>query len=165
MMQHVKSFSRLLVLLIFTSALVACGGGGGDSASSGNSGSGSGQTPAPTPQPTPDPDPAPQPTPDPDPDPAPNPQPATFSATLSWNIPSNRENGDSLELYEIGGYEIQYKLASDSQYTSVLVNDETRDNYEITGLSAGTYEFRIATFDIDNVYSQFSSPQSATIGS
>ena len=176
-MQTWNTFLKVLALVTLTATLTACGGGGASTGGGTNS-TGSGQTPTPPPtpeptptpepEPTPDPEPTPTPTPEPEPTPDPEPtppQPATFSATLNWNIPSSREDGTTLEMYEIGGYEIQYKLVSDSQYTSIVISDETRDRYEITGLNAGTYEFRIATFDIDNVYSQFSTPQSASIGS
>lgn len=74
--------------------------------------------------------------------------------TIEWFIPTERENGDYLELAEIGGYEIRYKLLSATQYTSVKVSDGGADQYDL-GYLAGDYEFEIATFDTNGLYSDF----------
>jgi hypothetical protein len=74
--------------------------------------------------------------------------------TIEWFIPTERENGDYLELAEIGGYEIRYKLLSATQYTSVTVSDGGVDQYDL-GYLAGDYEFEIATFDTNGLYSDF----------
>ena len=147
---------RLLALVIFAATLAACGGGGGDAPAPNNGGN----SQNPDPQPQPDPDPQPQP----DPDPQPDPEPATFSVSLNWNIPDSRENGDTLEVYEIGGYEIRYKLTSDDEYTSIVINDSSSSSYQITDLQAGTYEFTMASFDIENLYSEFTDPEVTAVG-
>lgn len=74
--------------------------------------------------------------------------------TLDWYIPTERENGDYLELDEIRGYEIKYKKAGDSKFTFVLVNDGNVDRYSFGNLS-GNYEFYIATIDTDGIYSDY----------
>ena len=151
-------------MTVLATTLTACGGGGGGGTSA-NSTGGSATTPAPQPEPTPEPTPEPQPEPAPEPQPEPEPAPAVHSVSLSWDIPDSRENGSSLEVYEIGGYEIQYKLTDDSSYTSIIINDAQTDSYEVANLAAGTYEFKVATFDTDNVYSNFTGPLSTSVGS
>ena len=74
--------------------------------------------------------------------------------TLDWYIPNERENGDYLELDEIGGYEIKYKKTGDSKFTVVQINDGSVDRYNLGNLS-GSYEFYIATFDADGIFSEF----------
>lgn len=76
------------------------------------------------------------------------------NVVIEWFIPSERENGEYLELDEIGGYEIRYKLKSASSYQSVVVKDGGIDRYSLGELS-GTYEFQIATFDVNGLYSEF----------
>jgi hypothetical protein len=52
------------------------------------------------------------------------------SVSLYWDVPNQRENGEYLDITEIGGYEVRYKLKGD-------------------------YEFQIATFDTNGLYSGF----------
>lgn len=131
----------LLILTILSITLSACGGGDEQSQ-----------------------DPAPDPAPNPAPDPNPEPDPVNYSANLSWDIPASRQNGDPLEVYEISGYHIHYRLTSDSEYTSILVNDPQTLSYSIENLSAGSYQFKVASFDIDDQISLFSTAVTATFG-
>lgn len=72
---------------------------------------------------------------------------------ITWGSPKQRENGQFLELEEIGGYEIRYRRPSDSQYTHITVkNNET---VEYTVDDAADVEFEIAVFDTSGIYSQF----------
>lgn len=80
--------------------------------------------------------------------------PVSGDVVIEWYIPTERENGDYLELYEIGGYEIRYKLTSTEDYQSVVIDDGTVDHYDLGELS-GDYEFQIATFDVNGLYSEF----------
>ena len=110
----------------------------------------------PTPD-TPTPD---TPTPDtPTPDtPAPTPGAEQTSANLSWSIPDQRENGDPLELSEIGGYEIMYRKTSDVVFETVVIDDQSVSDYVLENLDEGQYEFLIAVFDTAGLYSDFSDP-------
>ncbi len=74
--------------------------------------------------------------------------------TLEWASPQTRENGDYLELTEIGGYEIRYKHRADSQYQVLILEDATATEYSFGHLRGG-YEFKIAVYDINGLYSQF----------
>jgi hypothetical protein len=74
--------------------------------------------------------------------------------TLTWSNPTSRENGQYLELDEIGGYEIRYKKATDSVYTTVVINNNHTNNYSMSQTS-GSYVYEIATFDSTGLYSTF----------
>lgn len=71
-----------------------------------------------------------------------------------WTPPKQRENGDFLDITEIGGYELRYKSKSDDQYTSIIIKNSYIDTYSLENLQ-GEYEFEIAAFDILGLYSIF----------
>lgn len=73
---------------------------------------------------------------------------------IYWSVPVSRENGDYLDITEIGGYEVRYKLKSDTNYTSIVIKDAFIDAYYFDYLK-GDYEFEIATFDKTGLYSKF----------
>lgn len=73
---------------------------------------------------------------------------------ISWTAPNKRENGDYLDISDIGGYEIRYKKISDSTYTYIAINDAFEDRYSFSYL-VGNYVFQIAAFDKNGVYSSF----------
>src|SRR5690606_36645039 len=77
----------------------------------------------------------------------------TGNVTLRWSTPNARENGEYLELDEIGGFEIRYKMASDTAYTSKIINDNYTNS--VTLNVNGNYQFEIATFDSNGLYSVF----------
>ena len=85
------------------------------------------------------------------------------NASLSWDIPSLRENGDDLSLNEIAGYEIVYRLINEASYTVITVEDNNSSSHDIQNMSAGNYEFMIAVFDSDGLYSDYSDPVYATL--
>lgn len=87
-----------------------------------------------------------------------------LSATINWLIPTHRENGEQLLNGEIGGFEVAYRNTQSGTYTSLIVEDATQASLEITNLEAGEYEFIIAAFDSEGLYSDFSDPTIATIG-
>lgn len=71
-----------------------------------------------------------------------------------WSPPNQRENGDYLDITELGGYELRYKRTSDNRYTSIVIEDAYVDSYYFDNLQ-GEYEFQIAAFDANGVYSAF----------
>ncbi len=94
-----------------------------------------------------------------------NEDPTKYAATLSWATPDTRENGDTLANNEIGGFEIKYRSVDDASYMTITVQGADVHEYTLGNLNPGTYEFMIATFDADGVYSQFSEPLLYTLGS
>lgn len=81
--------------------------------------------------------------------------PAAKSMSLSWSMPDSRENGDTLYSYEIGGYEILYKKTVDTLYTSEIVADSEALAFGINNLVVGDYEVKIASFDTNNLMSDY----------
>lgn len=75
------------------------------------------------------------------------------SAKLTWTHPNQRENGQFLELHEIGGYEIRYRKTTDNRYTYIVINSNRTTEYTLA--NANDTEFEIAVFDINGVYSRF----------
>lgn len=73
---------------------------------------------------------------------------------LEWATPDQRENGDYLELDEIGGYEIRYQQVGDAQQEVLVLDDAYATAHEMN-LEAGVYEFSIAVFDVNGLYSEF----------
>lgn len=71
-----------------------------------------------------------------------------------WTPPKQRENGDYLDITELGGYVLRYKRKSEAQYTSIIIKDSYADAYYFDDLQ-GEYEFQIAAFDINGVHSPF----------
>ena len=85
------------------------------------------------------------------------------SAHVTWNSPEFRENGDQLSLSEIAGYEIIYRKTDESIFYSVIIDDDNTLEYTIENLSLGQYEFMIAVFDTDGLFSDYSEPALANL--
>jgi hypothetical protein len=75
-------------------------------------------------------------------------------AVIEWYRPNQRENGDYLELSELGGYEIRYKLITETNYRSALITDGLATRHSL-GVLSGSYQFEIAAYDSNGLYSQF----------
>jgi len=76
------------------------------------------------------------------------------SVQLYWTVPTQRENGDYLDITEIGGYELRYKQKSENTFKTIHIADAFTDAYYFDYLK-GDYEFQIATFDTEGRYSNF----------
>lgn len=85
---------------------------------------------------------------------APNAEHVAGPVGISWTAPDKRENGDYLDITDVGGYEIRYKKAVDTKYTYVTINDAFQNRYDFAYLD-GDYVFQIAAFDKNGVYSSF----------
>ena len=109
----------------------------------------------------------PEPTPEPEPDSSSSSSSASSTPTegddgtdisgavrLEWDVPDERENGEYLELYELGGYELRYRVAGSDDHQTVILEEGDAWFYEIDGLE-GSYEFTIAAFDSNGLYSEF----------
>lgn len=73
---------------------------------------------------------------------------------LLWTPPALRENGSTLDITELGGYEIRYKKENASTFTYVTINDPWTSQYNFSWLE-GNYVFQIAAFDKNGNYSSF----------
>ncbi|RYY73088.1 MAG: carbohydrate-binding protein [Gammaproteobacteria bacterium] len=73
---------------------------------------------------------------------------------MSWTAPTGRMDGTTLDISEIGGYEIRYKLVSDANFTYISINDAYTTQYNFAWLE-GNYVFQVAAFDKNGVYSNF----------
>jgi len=81
---------------------------------------------------------------------------AAQTATISWDHPSQRENGAFLQLEEIGGYEIRYRNPTDKNYTHITLKGNSATEYTFPDtLPVQGVEFEIAVFDTAGLYSQF----------
>ncbi len=87
--------------------------------------------------------------------PAQNPSTATGKILLQWQRPERRENGDYLEANEIGGYELRYKKRDSKEYSYLIVEDGWHESYEFQQQLVGAYQFQIAAFDTNGLYSEF----------
>ena len=73
---------------------------------------------------------------------------------LYWTAPTRRVNGNYLDINEVGGYELRYKLRDQSSFTYVKIPTGFTDSYYFDYLH-GDYEFQIAAFDVNGIYSSF----------
>ena len=73
---------------------------------------------------------------------------------ITWTPPTARENGTYLDISDLGGYEIRYKKATDTNFTYISINDAWTTSYQFNWLE-GDYVFQIAAFDKNGVYSPF----------
>jgi hypothetical protein len=82
------------------------------------------------------------------------PEVAAGDVTLYWAPPTQREDGTAITGAELGGFLIRYKLKTASDYTLIEINDNSAKSRIITNLT-GDYEFQIAAYDSNNLYSTF----------
>ncbi len=130
-------------------------------------------TPAPAPAPAPAPRqepqttvaaaPTPAPAPQQEPTPAPEPAPVTGSASLSWSIPTKRENGEALALNEIASYEIYVTAENAGTSRTIRVDNRNQTKYTLSPLESDTYFFSMVTIDSEGMYSELSQVVSKTI--
>lgn len=81
--------------------------------------------------------------------------------TLTWTAPTARNDKTALPASAIGGYEVRYKLKTDSTYKSVSTIKTT--SYTLPNLPSGTYEASVACYDTQGLYSTFASFDAFTI--
>lgn len=80
--------------------------------------------------------------------------PVSGPVYLTWKVPNQRENGDYLDITDVGGYELRYRRTTDADFTYVTINDPWTTRHNLT-LTEGIYEIQIAAFDKNGLYSQF----------
>ena len=88
---------------------------------------------------------------------------ATGIATLSWDIPVGRENGDLLTFSELAGYKVLVRDTANNTEFFIMIDDPNITEWTFEELTAGLWEFSIATVDVQGVYSNYSMVVSKTI--
>lgn len=73
---------------------------------------------------------------------------------LVWKAPTERENGDPIELSEIGGYEVRYRKQGQADFTYIQYEDNKVESHTFANLE-GLYVFQVAAYDTNGLYSQF----------
>ena len=81
---------------------------------------------------------------------------ANSSVTLSWDAPTENEDGSSLT--DLDGYKIYWGTTPGSYPESVTINNESITTYVVENISPGTYEFVATSFNQAGVESRYSSP-------
>lgn len=87
-----------------------------------------------------------------------NPDQTSSHFALRWGTPNKRENGEDLDLQELKGYEIRYRQGSDSEFQSHTIEDGGLEWIYVDDLGDGLngdYEYQIAVYDVDGLYSEF----------
>lgn len=79
----------------------------------------------------------------------------TNAVRLAWEPPEARKDGTPLPQASIGGYEILYRVVGTSTWLSEDLSDGTLTEWIIADLPAGEFEFAIAVYDTQGVYSEF----------
>ena len=80
----------------------------------------------------------------------------TGTATLTWDIPESRENGNYLAISELNGYKVLVRdITNDIEYF-VMITDPNITQWDFADLTSGEWEFSIASIDTLGVYSSYS---------
>ncbi len=87
----------------------------------------------------------------------------TSSLNVEWSAPSEREDGEPLDMSEISGYRIYYGTSSDALDNTVEVGDAYTTSYTIDGLSSDTYYTAVTTVDTAGTESSKSEVHSTTL--
>jgi hypothetical protein len=75
------------------------------------------------------------------------------SLQFNWVAPTQRENGAALTTAELGGYELRYRLKTANNYSYVAIPSGTATSYVLAGVAAGEYEYQLAVYDTNGLYS------------
>jgi hypothetical protein len=84
--------------------------------------------------------------------------PSTGSAMLSWQAPTENEDGTPIEA--LAGYRIHFGFSVEALNQLIDVSDAAATTYQINGLTSGTYYFAVSAynaFDIEGPLSNVGS--------
>lgn len=81
-------------------------------------------------------------------------QAGALGATIEWRQPAARQNGDYLELSEIGGYQIRYKASTATTFNYITIEGNSTTKY-VFDKSTIDLKFEIAVYDESGLYSDF----------
>jgi hypothetical protein len=85
------------------------------------------------------------------------------TTTLSWSIPTTRENGEPLGPQDLAGYEIYYTSEVSGVSAIIAINDPYVTTHAIEGLDSDTYHFAISAYDTKGLQSALSEIVSTTV--
>ncbi len=79
---------------------------------------------------------------------------AQAAVMLSWTPPSQKENGEPLELDELFGYELRYRCAGWAAFETIVIADPNVTSRNFDGLPIGECEFVMSAIDGEGLYSE-----------
>jgi len=86
------------------------------------------------------------------------------SALLSWNAPTERQNGDPIEeIYDLSGYVISYGQDPGNLDKTVRIDDAYQTEYSVENLEEGTWYFTVQAEDDNGLMSAPSDQVNKTI--
>jgi hypothetical protein len=88
-------------------------------------------------------------------------QSASGSATLSWQPPTQNEDGT--QLTNLGGYRISYGSSPSNLTQHVELANPGLSSYVVTGLGSGTWHFALRAYTTSGTESGLSNTASKTI--
>lgn len=88
-------------------------------------------------------------------------QPATGSATLTWQAPTQNQDGSALT--NLAGYRITYGRSETAMTEIVEIKDPGRTSYVIENLSSGTWYFAVKAYTTNGAESALSNIAMKTI--
>jgi hypothetical protein len=83
-------------------------------------------------------------------------------ASLEWQAPTRRVNGQALSLSELRGYYVYAGRSPGDMRRVVEISDAYRTTYEIRGIESGTYYFCVTAIDVSGLESPRSEIKSKT---
>lgn len=91
--------------------------------------------------------------------------PEADSATLTWQAPLTRANGESLAMGEIKKYVVRYgpEQSIGERSYEATVEDGQAMEHTVAGLSKGTWHFALKAVDTNGLESEWSASVSKTI--
>lgn len=75
------------------------------------------------------------------------------TASLSWNAPATRVNGEGLAMGELQGYVILYGREANNLDRRIVINDASTMDYLVSNLDNGEWFFAIQVVDVDGLVS------------
>jgi hypothetical protein len=88
----------------------------------------------------------------------------TYKAKLSWSIPATRENGATLSVSELSGYEVYWGRSVDSRTGTIKVPTGSLSTVTFEAQTPATYYFVVSAIDSSGRKSQLSKMVETKLG-
>ena len=89
--------------------------------------------------------------------------PATGIAAVSWIAPTTRVDGSALTMGELNGYRVYWGTSTNNLDNVDDVPGASSNQFQVSGLSRGTYYFQVTAYDASGVESPRSAVASKVI--